>query len=44
MRREDTVETLSAHILEQEHRILPEAIGLVLSGRCRVVDDRVVIR
>jgi phosphoribosylglycinamide formyltransferase-1 len=31
----DTVETLSARILEQEHRIYPEAIALVLSkGFC----------
>lgn len=40
----DTVESLSARILEQEHRILPEAIQLVLDGRCRVEGSRVVIR
>jgi phosphoribosylglycinamide formyltransferase-1 len=28
----DTVETLSARILVQEHRLYPEAIGLVLAG------------
>jgi phosphoribosylglycinamide formyltransferase-1 len=28
----DTVETLSARILVEEHRIYPEAIGLVLNG------------
>lgn len=32
----DTEETLSARILEQEHRIYSEAIALVLSGRYRV--------
>jgi phosphoribosylglycinamide formyltransferase-1 len=29
---DDTVESLSARILKEEHRIYPEAIGLVLSG------------
>ena len=28
----DTIETLSARILIEEHRIYPEAIGLVLAG------------
>ena len=42
--RGDTAETLSARILEQEHRILPEAIQWVLDGRCRIDGDRVVIR
>jgi phosphoribosylglycinamide formyltransferase-1 len=40
----DTAESLSARILEQEHRILPEAIQLVIDGRCRVDGSRVVIR
>ena len=40
----DTADTLSARILEQEHRILPEAIQLVVDGRCRVDGQRVVIR
>jgi phosphoribosylglycinamide formyltransferase-1 len=40
----DTAESLSARILEQEHRILPEAIQLVLDGRCHVDGNRVVIR
>lgn len=39
----DTVDRLSARILEEEHRILPEAVGLVLAGRCRIDGDRVVI-
>lgn len=33
VRDDDTVETLSARILVEEHRIYPEAIRLVLSGR-----------
>jgi phosphoribosylglycinamide formyltransferase-1 len=47
---DDTVETLSARILEVEHRIYPEAAGLVLDGgwtidgrrfrRARVRQDR----
>ena len=38
----DTEESLSARILEQEHRIYPEAIRLVLSGRYRIEGRRVV--
>lgn len=41
---DDTDASLSARILVQEHRILPEAIQLVLDGRCRIDGDRVVIR
>jgi phosphoribosylglycinamide formyltransferase 1 len=33
---DDTVETLSARILVEEHRIYPEAIGLVLDGEWRI--------
>lgn len=36
----DTVESLAARILEQEHRLLPEAIALVLAGRVRVQGRR----
>jgi phosphoribosylglycinamide formyltransferase-1 len=39
----DTVESLSARILEQEHRTYSEAIELVLSGRCEIQGRRVVI-
>jgi len=39
----DTVETLSARILKEEHRIYSEAIDLVLSGRCEIQGRRVVI-
>jgi phosphoribosylglycinamide formyltransferase-1 len=38
----DTPETLSARILEQEHRIYTEAIGLVLSGEYRIEGRRVI--
>ena len=40
---DDSAESLSARILEQEHRIYSEAIELVLSGRCEVEDRRVRI-
>ena len=36
---DDTVETLSARILVEEHRIYPEAIRIVLAGG-RSVDNR----
>jgi phosphoribosylglycinamide formyltransferase-1 len=39
---EDTVETLSARILTEEHRIYSEAIARVLSGRYRIDGRRVV--
>lgn len=38
----DTAETLSARILQEEHRIYPEAIALVASGRYRIEGRRVV--
>lgn len=38
----DTVEALSARILVEEHRLYPEAIGLVLAGGWRVVGRRFV--
>jgi phosphoribosylglycinamide formyltransferase-1 len=40
---DDTVETLSARILKQEHRIYSEAIRIVLSGRWRIEGRRVRI-
>src|SRR5215471_7895468 len=39
---QDTPETLAARILEQEHRIYPEAIALALSGRYRIEGRRVI--
>lgn len=38
---DDTVESLSARILDQEHRIYSEAIQLVLSGRYEIVGRQV---
>ncbi|HKT37032.1 MAG TPA: phosphoribosylglycinamide formyltransferase [Ktedonobacterales bacterium] len=40
----DTVESLSARILAEEHRLLPRTIGLALSGRLSVEGQRVVVR
>ncbi|MBL8296375.1 MAG: phosphoribosylglycinamide formyltransferase [Bryobacterales bacterium] len=39
----DTAETLSSRILAEEHRIYSEAIRIVLSGRFRVEDRRVIL-
>jgi phosphoribosylglycinamide formyltransferase-1 len=39
----DTVETLSARILKEEHRIYSEAIRIVLGGSCRIEGRRVVV-
>jgi phosphoribosylglycinamide formyltransferase-1 len=39
---DDTADVLSARILEEEHRIFPEAIGRMLSGKCDIQDRRVV--
>jgi len=39
---EDTVETVSARILAEEHRIYTEAIRLVLSGRYTIHGRRVI--
>jgi len=38
----DTVETLSARILKEEHRLYTEAVRLVLSGQFRVEGRRVL--
>jgi len=38
----DTAEALSARILIEEHRIYPEAIGLVISGQYRIEGRRVI--
>lgn len=40
---DDTVETLSARILKEEHRIYSEAIAIVLSGKFRIEGRRVRI-
>jgi phosphoribosylglycinamide formyltransferase-1 len=41
---DDTAETLSARILEQEHLAYPEAIARVLSGDYGVKDRRYLPR
>jgi phosphoribosylglycinamide formyltransferase-1 len=38
----DTVETLSARVLLEEHRLYPEAIGLILDGGWSIVGRRLV--
>ena len=39
---DDTPETLAARILEQEHRIYPEALRLVAEGKVKLVDGKAV--
>lgn len=39
----DTVETLSARVLTQEHRLYPEVLGWLADGRVAVVDEQVVL-
>ena len=39
---DDSEETLAARILEQEHRLYPEALALVVSGEYEIVGRRVV--
>jgi phosphoribosylglycinamide formyltransferase-1 len=41
--QDDTIETLSARILRQEHLIYPEAIRLFAEGRLRLIERRVHI-
>ena len=43
VRDDDTVETLSARILAEEHRIYTEAVRIVLEGRYRIEGRRVII-
>lgn len=40
---EDTVDTLSARILTEEHRIYSEAIRIVLAGKYRIDGRRVIL-
>jgi phosphoribosylglycinamide formyltransferase-1 len=40
---DDTVDTLSARILAEEHRIYSEAIRIVLAGNYRITGRRVAI-
>jgi phosphoribosylglycinamide formyltransferase-1 len=39
----DTVDSLSARILEVEHRLYPRAARLLLEGRCRIAGRRVIV-
>ncbi len=39
----DSPETLAERVLQQEHRILPEAIGWFLAGRLALRDGRVLL-
>jgi len=41
---DDTPQSLAARILEQEHRILPEAIALLAANRLDIVGRRVFIK
>jgi len=41
---EDTADTLAGRILEQEHRIYPEAVALYAAGRLEIRGRRVFIR
>ena len=41
---DDTVETLSARILVEEHRLYPEAIRIVLGGGWSVAGRRFICR
>ncbi len=43
VRDDDTVDSLSARILAEEHRIYSEAVRIVLEGRYRVEGRRVVL-
>jgi phosphoribosylglycinamide formyltransferase 1 len=44
IRDDDTVETLSARILREEHRILPEAIRLITEDQVKLEGRRVLLR
>lgn len=43
VRADDTVDSLSARILVEEHRIYPEAVRIMLAGGCRVDGRRLTI-
>lgn len=42
VRDDDTVDSLTARILKEEHRIYTEGIAVVLSGKYRIKDRRVI--
>ena len=39
---DDTVDTLSARVLVEEHRLYPEAIGVVLDGGWSIIGRRII--
>jgi len=41
---DDTVDTLSARILKEEHRILPESVKLFCEGRLKIKGNKVLIK
>jgi phosphoribosylglycinamide formyltransferase-1 len=43
VRDDDSEETLSARILEQEHRIYSQAIAIVIAGKYRVEGRHVLL-
>jgi phosphoribosylglycinamide formyltransferase-1 len=43
VRDDDTEETLTARILEEEHRLYPQAIARMLNGRWRLDGRRVIV-
>jgi phosphoribosylglycinamide formyltransferase-1 len=43
VRSDDSESTLAARVLAVEHRLYPQALGLVTAGRVRVVDGRCLI-
>jgi phosphoribosylglycinamide formyltransferase-1 len=40
---DDTAETLAARVLEQEHKIYPEAVRLYAEGRVSIIDEQVFV-
>jgi phosphoribosylglycinamide formyltransferase 1 len=44
VRDDDTVDSLSARILEEEHRIYSEAVRIILEGRYRIEGRRVILQ
>lgn len=41
---DDTIETLSARILEQEHHLYPEAVAVIASGNYEIIGRRVITK
>jgi phosphoribosylglycinamide formyltransferase-1 len=44
VRDDDTVETLAARILAEEHRLLPRTVAAILAGEVRIVDGQRTVR